>query len=262
MVATIMKKKVDFKKLFTFTNVLSVILIIMYLLDCYLPLPEGYTGYTSWISDSSSVLNYIFGSCGGLLSNYLAMGAIVDPSGTQIYRHFTQMLLHGGILHLIANLVGLYFIGNYTEKRFGWWMTAVLFFFVGFIESFITDPLYLAMAPDKADNIASTISVGASGGVYGLMGACLAAIFFDLKSFKQIGKPTIMVSAIYGVLTTYVVSFGWTTVCHNVALILGLIIGAAIILPFFLLKKGKFAPAMQLSEQSEADPQDEKNNNL
>ena len=51
-----MKKKVDFKKLITFTNVLSIILIIMYLLDCYLPLPEGYTGYTSWISDSSSVL--------------------------------------------------------------------------------------------------------------------------------------------------------------------------------------------------------------
>jgi len=253
MVATIMKKKVDFKKLITFTNVLSIILIIMYLLDCYLPLPEGYIGYTSWISDSSSVLNYIFGSCGGLLSNYLAMGAIVDPSGTQIYRHFTQMLLHGGILHLIANLVGLYFIGNYTEKRFGWWLTCIIFFTVGIIEAFITDPLYLAMAPSKAEELSKSVSVGASGGIFGLAGASLAALFFDIKSFKQIDKPTLIVSVIYGVLTTYLVSFGWTTVCHNVSLILGLTVGVIIILPFYLLKKGKFSLANNSTIQNDND---------
>lgn len=227
-------------KWLTATNILILILTIFYLLDTYLPLPQGYTGYTSWDSESPAVLNYIMGSCGGLLSNALAMGGNLT-NGDAVYRHFTQMFLHGGILHLVANLVGLYFIGNYTEKKFGWWLTLIIFMLTAFIESFITDPLYLAMFPSKAEEVASTISNGASGGVFGLMGAALASLFFNVKGFKQIGKPTLIVSAIYGVFVTYIVGFGWSTVCHNVALVLGLAVGALIILPFFLLKKGKFA---------------------
>lgn len=236
-----MKKKFDFKKLITATNILIAVLIIFYLLDCYLPLPEGYTGYTAWSDDSPSAVNYIFGFCGGLLSNSMAMGGTLENSGA-FYRHFTQMFLHGGLLHLVANLVGLYFVGSYAEKRFGWWLTLVLFVLTAFAESFITDPLYLAMFPSKEEEVAATVSVGASGGIFGLIGASLAAIFFDLKNFKKISKPTAIVSAVYGVLTTYVVSFGWTTLCHNVAMLLGLFFGTALILPFFLLKKGKFAP--------------------
>ena len=236
-----MKEKFSFKKLVTFSNVLIIVLIILYLLDCYLPLPEGYTGYTAWYSEGPPALNYVLGNCGGLLTNYLGMGATLNPSGTQIYRHFTQMFLHGGLLHLVANCLGLYFAGNYAEKRFGWWLTGILFLLVGFTETFITDPLYLAMCPDKAEEVAETVSVGASGGIFGLIGASLAALLFDIKSFKQIDKPTLIMSAVYGIVCTYVVSFGWTTVCHNVALVLGLILGTLIILPFFLLKKGKFA---------------------
>ncbi|MDE7396053.1 MAG: rhomboid family intramembrane serine protease, partial [Clostridiales bacterium] len=181
-----MKKKFEFKKLITATNILMVVLVILYLLDCYLPLPKGYTGYTHWDGNSSAAVNYIFGSCGGLLSNYMAMGGGL---GTQVYRHLTQNLLHGGLLHLIANLVGLYFFVNYTEKKFGWWLTYILFFVIAFTESFITDPLYLAMAPNKAEEVSSTISVGASIGIFGLAGVSLAALFFDIKSFKKVGLP-------------------------------------------------------------------------
>lgn len=229
------------KKLVTATNILIVAFVILYLFDCYLPLPDGYTGYTAWDADSPAAVNYLFGSCGGLLTNYLGMGKALDPSGTEIYRHFTQMFLHGGLLHLVANAVGLYFVGNYTEKRFGHWLTPVLFAVIAFLESFITDPLYVAMLPDKAAEVEQAVSVGASGGVFGLIGVSLCALFFDIKSFKNIGLPTIIVSALYGVIPTYIIDFGWTTVCHNVAFVLGLAIGAAIILPFYILKKGKFA---------------------
>ncbi len=242
-------------KLFTATNVIIALLVVLYLLDCYIPLPDGYTGYTAWDSESPSVLNYILGSCGGLLTNYMGMGGVLE-NGNAVYRHFTQMFLHGGLLHLIANCVGLFFIGNYAEKRFGWWLMTIFLVLTAFIESFITDPLYRVIVPNaSADN---SVSVGISGGVFGLVGCCLAAIFFDIKSFKKIGKPTIIVSAIYGVLTTYVVSFGWTTLCHNVALIVGLILGTALILPFRLLKKGKFAPenATEGNQNNESETTD------
>ncbi len=234
-----MKEKINFKKFITATNILIIILFVFYLLDRFLPFHEGYTGYNAWDDDAPPAFNYIFGSCGGLLTEHMAIFGVQYTSGINIYRNFTHMFLHGHILHLIANLVGLYFIGNYAEKRFGWWLAYLMFFVIGFIQGFITDPLYLAIAPGQAEQTMTQMSVGASGGIFGLVGTSLAAIFFDIKSFKKIGLPTIIVAAIYGVLTTYVVSFGWTTICHNVSLILGLALGTLIILPFYLLKKNK-----------------------
>ncbi len=245
-----MEKTTLRKKLLTSTNVIIVLLIILYLLDCYLPLPDGYTGYTAWDDESPAVLNYIMGSCGGLLTNYLGMGGVLE-NGNAVYRHLTQMFLHGGLLHLAANCVGLYFIGNYSEKRFGWQLTVIFLILTAFIESFITDPLYRAIVPNASSD--NSVSVGISGGIFGLVGCSLAAIFFDIKSFKKIGLPTIIVSAVYGILTTYVVSFGWTTLCHNVALVLGLFLGIALILPFCLLKKGKFAPKNATGEHTNND---------
>ncbi len=244
--------KTRIKKWITATNILILILIVFYLLDCYLPLPKGYTGYTAWDNELPPALNYIMGSCGGLLTNSMAMGGTLT-NGNAVYRHFTQMFLHGGLLHLTANLIGLYFIGNYAEKRYGWWLTMTLFMLTAFVESYITDPLYLAICPSQAEEVRATISDGASGGIFGLIGVALASIFFDMKSFKEIDKPTIIVSSIYGIFVTYIVSFGWTTVCHNVGLCLGLVFGSLIIFPFFILKKGKFVQKNASIKVSEED---------
>jgi len=131
-------------KVLTATNVVILILIVFYLLDCYLPLPSGYTGYIAWDSESSAAMNYILGSCGGLLTNYLGMGGILE-NGNAVYRHFTQMFLHGGLMHLFANCLGLYFIGNHTEKKYGWILMLCFLFLTGFIESFITIVLCFPM---------------------------------------------------------------------------------------------------------------------
>ncbi len=228
-----MKESTCKKKLLTATNVFIVLIIVLYLLDCYLPLPKGYTGYTAWDNENPAVVNYILGSCGGLLKNYLAMGDLLE-NGNAVYRHFTQMFLHGNLLHLIANCVGLFFIGRYAEKRFGWLMMSVFLMLTAFIESFITDPLYQLIVPNAVSD--NSISVGISGGIFGLVGCSLVAIFFDIKSLKKIGRSTIIVSAIYGILTTYIVSFGWTTLCHNVSLVLGLLLGTAFILVLRVFK--------------------------
>lgn len=92
------KKKFKASSLLTTSNVLIVVLIVIYVLDCYLPLPRGYTGYTAWDNESSATLNYVLGSCGGLLTNYLGTGTAL-VNGNAMYRHITQMFLHGGLLH-------------------------------------------------------------------------------------------------------------------------------------------------------------------
>lgn len=246
------EKEKSWKDYLTVTNFMIVILLIFYLLDKYLPLPKDYTGFNCWDNELPPAVNYIFGWCGGLLMNSMAVCDTI-VGGMDVYRQFTCMFLHADILHLIANLMGLYFIGNYAEKKYGWWLTYIIYFLVGFMQYLITDPIFAAIAPEKFAEIYAMPSCGASGGIFALIGASLAALIFDIKGFKKIGKPTLIISAIYGVLTTYVVSFGWTTICHNVSLILGLVFGVVIILPFFLLKKGKFAITNKSNIESDID---------
>lgn len=88
---------------------------------------------------------------------------IVNES--QWYRLFTPMILHAGVIHYIVNIVALYLIGGAVEQSHGFASAAVLFIIPavgGNILSAICLPQY--------------ISVGASGGIFGLIGGCLADI--------------------------------------------------------------------------------------
>ena len=64
-----MKKKFELKKHLTVTNGFILVIILVYLLDRFLPFPPGYTGYNAWLDESSAVFNYIFSSCGELVTN-------------------------------------------------------------------------------------------------------------------------------------------------------------------------------------------------
>lgn len=176
----IIKNSFNFKKLLTATNILIAVFAVLYLPDCYLPLPADRTGYTNWDDESPAAVNYILGNCGGLLTRHLGMGKGPDANGLAFYRHLTQMFLHDGLLRLIANAAGMFFIGSFTEKRFGRLLTPALFVLIAFTESYITDPLYLAMVPGYAEEAERAVSAGASGGVFGLAGVSLAA-FFSIK---------------------------------------------------------------------------------
>ncbi|KAG7364056.1 rhomboid family protein [Nitzschia inconspicua] len=83
----------------------------------------------------------------------------------QWYRLFTPMILHAGLVHYVINMLALYFIGGAVEQSHGFASAAVLFIIPavgGNILSAICLPQY--------------ISVGASGGIFGLIGGCVADI--------------------------------------------------------------------------------------
>jgi len=83
----------------------------------------------------------------------------------QWFRLFTPMILHAGLVHYFINMLALYFIGGAVEKAHGAASAAVLF-----------------TVPAVGGNILSAIclpgfiSVGASGGIFGLIGGCMADI--------------------------------------------------------------------------------------
>jgi membrane associated rhomboid family serine protease len=88
----------------------------------------------------------------------------------QAWRLISSAVLHAGLVHYFVNCLALWFVGTAIETTHGIVAAAVLFIIPavgGTILSAIFLPEY--------------ITVGASGGIFGLIGACLSDIIMNWK---------------------------------------------------------------------------------
>jgi membrane associated rhomboid family serine protease len=97
--------------------------------------------------------------------------------GGEWYRLFSPMFLHAGLIHYFLNMLALWFIGSAVEQCHGFFAAAVIFV-IPAVGGTILSALFL---PEY-------LSVGASGGIFGLVGACLADIVmnWNLLFSKQV----------------------------------------------------------------------------
>lgn len=119
---------------------------------------------------------YLSGSFMSISNEVLvALGAKYNAgiAAGQYYRLITCMFLHGGIVHIGLNMYALYAIGPLVEKVYGRKKYLGIYFISGISSSLLS---YI-MSP--------TISIGASGAIFGLFGACL---IFAVRMKKRIGK--------------------------------------------------------------------------
>lgn len=85
----------------------------------------------------------------------------------------TSMFLHGGIFHLLGNMLFLWLFGDNVEEHLGWWR---------FIALYVTCELTSALCHSLANPGSTVPCVGASGAIAGVMGAY--AIFFPRARIK------------------------------------------------------------------------------
>jgi membrane associated rhomboid family serine protease len=88
----------------------------------------------------------------------------------QVWRLLSSVILHAGLVHYFVNSLALWFVGTAIETTHGIVAAAILFIIPavgGTILSAIFLPEY--------------ITVGASGGIFGLIGACLSDIIMNWK---------------------------------------------------------------------------------
>jgi membrane associated rhomboid family serine protease len=83
----------------------------------------------------------------------------------EAWRLPASMFLHVNLLHLLTNAIGLYMLGRFTEQVFGSWRLLVIYGLSG-----------LAGALISAEVGAGLLSVGASGAIFGLLGAALVGL--------------------------------------------------------------------------------------
>lgn len=105
----------------------------------------------------------------------LRFGANFKPlvSEGEIWRLLSSIFLHGGFLHLLMNMMALFFAGLFLESLLGKWRLLLLYIVTGIVASVASCMWYDA-----------TISVGASGAIFGLYGYFIAAIIYQSFPYK------------------------------------------------------------------------------
>lgn len=107
------------------------------------------------------------------------LGAKVNEliSGGEYYRLVSCMFLHGGIVHVALNMYSLYALGPFVESLYGKVRYTIIYFLAGIVSSLFS---YI---------FSPHISVGASGAIFGLLGA---ALVFAVKMRDRIRKDFII----------------------------------------------------------------------
>lgn len=103
------------------------------------------------------------------------LGAKVNEliSKGEYYRLITCMFLHGGLIHVALNMYSLYIIGPLVERVYGRVKYISIYFIAGIASSLFS---YI---------FSNSISIGASGAIFGLLGATL---LFAITIKKTVGK--------------------------------------------------------------------------
>ncbi len=92
----------------------------------------------------------------------------------EIFRVFSTIIMHSGIIHIILNLRLLWFIGRKFEKENGFFVTAI-FYTIPAIGGTLFSVILLP----------SFVTVSASGGVMGITGGYIADIYIHRHIWKE-----------------------------------------------------------------------------
>lgn len=137
----------------------------------------------------------------------------------EVYRLFTSMFLHIGIMHLISNMYSLYIIGREVESFFGKIKYIIIYILSGIFGSILS----IAFSHN-------TVSAGASGAIFGLLGALL---YFGIHYRTYLGEaikrsiiPIIIINLIIGLLFS-----GIDLACHIGGLVGGILVAMMVGVP-------------------------------
>ncbi|HEY5882019.1 MAG TPA: rhomboid family intramembrane serine protease, partial [Nakamurella sp.] len=154
---------------------------------------------------------------GMVLSNsaiYLRGGLIpAEVASGEYWRLLTAGFLHGNLIHLATNMLSLYWLGIPLERILGRGRMLTIYL-LSLLGSSVGVLLFSAPV---------SLTIGASGAVYGLMGALLA-------TFRRLNlnlRPLIVVLALNVFITFSVPGLSWQG--HLGGFVVGAIVGAAMV---------------------------------
>jgi len=113
----------------------------------------------------------------------------------QYWRLVTCMFLHADFVHIGFNAVGLFQLGGLFESWLGSWRLLVVYFATGIAGSLV------------AAGLSGNPSLGASGAIFGILGALIGFLARRHRSLNPQGKSILMQLLFWAAINVY---FGFT----------------------------------------------------
>ncbi|XP_061359801.1 RHOMBOID-like protein 5 [Gastrolobium bilobum] len=180
--------------LFFLANV-AMFVYSMYLNDCPSYLNKDvclFSEYLGRFSFQPFRENPLLGPATRTLRKLGALEKNLVVNDNEAWRFFSCMFLHAGVVHLLANMFSLLFVGVRLEKEFGFLRIGLLYILSGFGGSL------LSILDLKESATVNTISVGASGALFGLLGAMLSELLTNWTIYAN--KVTLQCAALISLL--------------------------------------------------------------
>jgi membrane associated rhomboid family serine protease len=134
----------------------------------------------------------------------------------EYWRLFTAGFLHGDILHIGFNMWCLWSLGRLSERLFGKWQTFAIYMVTGVGGALLS----IAYNPQHGE-------LGASGAIFGLVGAVMAGVKFGDLNISAGEKRSIFSSVVIFAVLNFTLGMrgGIDNMCHLGGFVTGLLIG-------------------------------------
>jgi membrane associated rhomboid family serine protease len=169
-----------------------------------------------WLLISNTVVFLIYylgrGGLSAMMTTLLALYAAGVVRGLYVWQLFTYMFLHGGITHLLFNMLTLWFFGTQLERDWGTRRFLKYYFLCGIAAGVCVLVVNMAIG-DWA-----TPTIGASGAIFGVLVAfgvlypnqtVLMNFLFPIKA-----KYMVAIYAAIELLLTFGPNTGVSTIAH------------------------------------------------
>ena len=124
----------------------------------------------------------------------LDFGAMSGPliANGEYWRLFTSMFLHVGMMHLLFNSIGLLIFGRIVEGTYGRLRFALIYVLTGLsgsVASYIIN--------------SAAIGAGASGAIFGVLGALVAFLVANREMLGEVGRQTLVAIAVLAAINIF-----------------------------------------------------------
>ncbi len=146
--------------------------------------------YVTWLLLGANVAMFLLTELRGgstvpdVLVRLGAMEGQLIASG-EYWRLFSAMFLHSGLIHLGFNVIGLFIFGQQLERLFGYSRFLAIYVLAGLSGSIASYAFNLSASTNS-------IGVGASGAVFGILGALVAFFLSHRNMLGEMGRQTLI----------------------------------------------------------------------
>ena len=144
---------------------------------------QGKIPFFTYAMIAICVIVYLVSMVNPSLSSMLAVSVPAVMSG-HVWTIVTSMFEHGGVWHIVMNMMMLYYMGTALERIFGPVKTGIVYLGSGILGNVAYVAVNMALGSPAS-------AVGASGAIFGLIGMYAVMLLMEMKEQRMLAvRPT------------------------------------------------------------------------